>query len=93
VASENPNDGRKDRHDVYVTPKAMWKVKNTFCAVGQCEAISEFDAKAAENVLVMVDVTENKYTPEGQTQERITTKCDTLLEWPADYGGAGTRLQ
>lgn len=98
VSTNNPNDGRKGRHDVWVTPKAMWKVKNSFCAVGQCNAINEFDARAAENVLVMVEVTEDTFTPNPTDQnpnpkEVTTTKCDSIYEWPEDYGGAGTKLQ
>jgi hypothetical protein len=96
VASENPNDGRKGRHDVYVTPKAMWKVKNTFCAVGQCDAVTEFDANEAANVLVLVDVTKDSYTPNPtelnpNPKEVETSKCDTIREWPDHLGGAGTK--
>lgn len=98
VETNNPNAGRHDTHTVYVTPKAMWKVKNTFCAVGQCDVISEFDMEAAQGVLVMVDVTKESFTPtpteaNPNPSPRDSTKCDTLIEWPAHLGGAGAKYQ
>lgn len=98
VATENPNDGRKGKHTVYVTPKAMWKVKNTFCAVGQCDAVMEFDAKAAEMVLVVVEVANDTFTPNPtemnpNPKEITTAKCDTIREWPEHLGGPGTKYQ
>lgn len=97
VATINPNDGRSGKHTVYVTPKALWKVKNSFCAVGQCDAITQFNKKAAIGVLVMVDVTANKYLPndrEDIPENYVTTsKCDSIIGWPVDKGGPGARLQ
>lgn len=92
-----PNNGRRSKHTVYVTPKAMWKVKNSFCAVGQCDAIDEFDADEAQNVMVLVVVTEESWTPPATDMnpnpiERKSTKCDTILAWPDEHGGPGTKL-
>lgn len=97
VEKVNPNDGRSGKHTVYVTPKALWKVKNTFCAVGQCDAVASFNAREAENVLVIVDVTTDRYLPEGKEDIEDnyvhTSKCDTLIPWPLHLGGPGVKLQ
>ena len=93
--AKNPN--RTTVHSVYVTPRALWKVKNSFCAVGQCEALAEFDMRAAENVMVLVDVTKDSFTPTPTEQDpdpkpRDTYKADTIRPWPDDKGGPGFPL-
>lgn len=98
VRADSRNAGRKGKHEVYVTPKAMWKVKNSFCAVGQCDATTQFDANEAQNVLVVVEVTENRFTPNPteanpNPSEVVTGKCDSILPWPDHLGGVGTKYE
>lgn len=95
VNSDSTNHDKRSNLRVWFGPNSLWTVKNAMVAIGQPDGLTGLDVLAAENVLVIAEVENNEYMPQGETDpSKIvkTTQVARIKPWPDHLGGPGTQF-